>query len=397
MRTNKEKYKANIWKSNFYRFFSHFHFFSAVLIPFFTLWGGISFAQVMILQAIFTFSVFALEIPTGVIADKFSRKASLILASLVSLTGFLIYTISPNFWIFALGEFTLAFATSLISGADQAMVYDSLREIKKEKTSKKVLGRIESTGLLSLMIAAPIGGLIAQHIGLRAVMLFMAIPTILMFFIALTMKEPEMGRKHALKRNYSKTLKKGMQYFKEHRILKMLAFEYISISTLVFFLIWVYQVKLQELNVEIGLFGFVHAAMVIVQIFILQSFTGLEKLIGGKKRYLLISAVITGLAFILVAFSKTVPVAIAGILVASAFGLTRKPLIQNYLNKFINSGERATVLSTISMIYMFVMSIIYIVLGYFADLNLQYTLAFIGLAIILFSLISKVEESHLRD
>lgn len=351
----------------------------------------------MILQAIFTFSVFALEIPTGVIADKFSRKASLILASLVSLTGFLIYTISPNFWIFALGEFTLAFATSLISGADQAMVYDSLREIKKEKTSKKVLGRIESTGLLSLMIAAPIGGLIAQHIGLRAVMLFMAIPTILMFFIALTMKEPEMGRKHALKRNYSKTLKKGMQYFKEHRILKMLAFEYISISTLVFFLIWVYQVKLQELNVEIGLFGFVHAAMVIVQIFILQSFTGLEKLIGGKKRYLLISAVITGLAFILVAFSKTVPVAIAGILVASAFGLTRKPLIQNYLNKFINSGERATVLSTISMIYMFVMSIIYIVLGYFADLNLQYTLAFIGLAIILFSLISKVEESHLRD
>jgi len=57
----------------------------------------------MILQAIFTLSVFFLEIPTGVVADKFGRKISLSLAGLISAGGFLIYASYPNFWIFALG------------------------------------------------------------------------------------------------------------------------------------------------------------------------------------------------------------------------------------------------------------------------------------------------------
>ncbi|HNQ17454.1 MAG TPA: hypothetical protein PKH60_05130, partial [Candidatus Woesebacteria bacterium] len=42
-------------------------FFTAVLVPFFTEWGGISLFQVQILQSWFMFWLFVLEVPTGAI------------------------------------------------------------------------------------------------------------------------------------------------------------------------------------------------------------------------------------------------------------------------------------------------------------------------------------------
>ncbi len=397
MNQDKELYKSNIKKAYIYKFLQSFNFLSAILIPFFTLWGGLNFKQIMILQAIFTFSIFLLEIPTGVLADKLGRKVSLSLAGLATAIGFLIYASYPNFWIFALGEFILAISASLISGADQAMVYDSLREIKKEKQSKKIFGRFNSIGLLALMVAAPIGSLIAKYFGLRAVMLAMLFPNLIMFIFALTFKEPEIGRKISKKRSYLKTFKRGFSYFRCHKILRIMAIDYISISTLAFFLIWVYQVKLQALNIDIGKFGFVHSAIVIVQILVLNTFVKFEKLFGGKKKYLFYSAILTGAGFIIIGLAQSFVIVILGILLAAAFGLTRKPLFNSYMNKYITSNERATVLSTISMFYMLTMAVIDIILGYFVDLNLAYTLVAVGLIIIGLSIISKIEEEYLID
>ena len=397
MNLKKQEFKNNIKKAHLYRFVHHLHFIGGILIPFYTIWGGLSFVQVMLLQAIFTFSMFLLEIPTGVVADKYGRKVSLALAGVVSTIGFFILASYPKFWVFALAEFTLAISASLTSGADQSLVYDSLREIKKEKTSKKVFGRIDSSGLFALMIAGPIGSLIAQHFGLRAVMFAMMGPTIIFTFIALTFKEPEIGRKVAKKRTYAETFKKGIQTFKNNKELKLLAFDYIAISTLAFFLIWVYQVKLQSLNIDIALFGFVHALIVLVQILILNTFVNFEKIFGGKRKYLLWSAILTGIGFIILALAQTITFTLIGISIAAAFGLTRKPLFQNYMNKHIKSAERSTVLSTVSMFYMLSMAIIDIVLGFFVDLNLTYTLTAIGIMIIAFGIISKIEEDHLID
>jgi len=162
-----EKYSANIWKSYVYEFLKSFTLFAGVLIPFFTIWGGISFAQIMVLQAIFTFSMFLLEVPTGVIADKFGRKTSLVLSGLVTGIAILVYASYANFWIFALGEVLFAVGSTLASGADSALIYDSLKQIGKEKKSKSIFNRTESVGLLAMMISAPLGSLVAKYIGIN--------------------------------------------------------------------------------------------------------------------------------------------------------------------------------------------------------------------------------------
>ena len=154
---------------------------------------------------------------------------------------------------------------------------------------------------------------------------------------------------------------------------------------------------LQNLGISIKWFGFVAAGIVFVQIVVLNSFGFFERVFRGKKNYLFFTAIITGLGFIAIGLSKNVYLSIVMILLVGAFGLTRKPLLQNYMNKFIESHNRATVLSTVSMLYMFTAAVLNLVWGYLVDWNLKYTLVLIGSLIIVITIVSRIEEEHLVD
>ena len=174
-----------------FQFLIGLHFVAGVLVPFFLNWGKISFTQITILQAFFLFSIFILEIPTGTISDYFGRKTSLILATLVTCIGALIYSSFPNFYLFFLAEFMWALGSTLLSGADQALVYDSLKQENNEKESKKIFGKFNSFKLIGIMIAAPLGSIIATKIGLRYTVMFMAVPYFFAFIIACFFTEPK--------------------------------------------------------------------------------------------------------------------------------------------------------------------------------------------------------------
>jgi MFS family permease len=161
--------------------------------------------------------------------------------------------------------------------------------------------------------------------------------------------------------------------------------------------IWVYQVILQDYNIAIGWFGFVHGAIVVGEIIVLNQIERIEKWFGGKKNYLSYSAVMIGILFLVMAFVKNLYVSILCIFLIGAFGLTRKNLFSSYLNKFIESHNRATVLSVISMFYALSMAILDIILGVVVDWNLKVGLIIVGVAIIIASIFSKMKEEHLLD
>ena len=390
------EYRLNILKAYWFKFFKNMHFFGAVMIPFYLLWGGVSFTQVMVLQAFFTFSVFLLEVPTGVVADRFGRKTSLIFAGILGVIAPLAYIAYPSFWVFMGAEFIWAIGSALMSGADSALIYDSLKAIGKEKESKKVMSRYGSFGLAGILVAAPIGGLIAQLWGLRAPMLLTAVPLVIALGIALTFREPKEHKKDKAV-SYIETLKGGFDYLKGHRVLRILMLDYIVVGALSFFLVWVYQLVLQLYGVPLGWFGFVHAGILIGEILVLTNVSRIEKIFRGKKNYLTYSAFLVGALFLVLAFVNNLYVAIASIFLIGAFGVTRIELYRSYLNKFIESHNRATVLSFIAMGYSLGLAVIDIVLGRVVDWNLSIGLAIVGGAIILFTLFSRLEEEHLID
>jgi MFS family permease len=392
-----QTYRANIWKIYTYKFLYMLMFISGVLVPFYLDWGKVSYTQVMILQSFYVIIVLIMEIPTGAIADHFGRKTSLVLAGISSSIATLVYTSVPNFYIFLVGEFFWALGFALLSGCDEAMLYDSLKKINLEAKSKMIIGRLRSFEMAAIMIAAPIGSLIASKIGLRYAMMFVFFPFFSAFLVALTFKEPRIKSEKEEERKYINTLKSGIIYFKDHKILKILTLDLISISALVFFIIWMYQPLLQKLGVPIIYFGLVHAIMSGAQIPVMNGFEKLEKFFGSKKRYLFFSALFPGICFILLGINNNNFLAIVIICLTAGFGLSRNVLFQSYMNKYIESHNRATVISTISMLRSLVCAVMYPLVGLMVEWSLNYSFIIIGALTIICALFSKVEEEHLID
>lgn len=388
--------RQNVWKMQIFRLLGSLHFIGGVLIPFFTDWGGLSYTQALILQSWFMIWVFALEMPTGAIADVFGRKVSLQLGLLVNICGVLAYSFIPNFYVFLFAEFLWALGAALLSGADEALLYDSLKETGQEKSSKKVLGRYYSFGLVGITIAAPIGGLIAATLGLRYTMLLMVIPFSLAFLISLTFKEPKKVHEDESVK-FFQTLVSGIKQLRHNRILQLLAFDSVVIRSLAFMVIWVYQPVLLDRGLAIGLLGVVHACMAGIQIPVLNAFEHLERWTGSKKRYLIFSALIPGIAFVLVGLSKSLIVTIPLLVVITGLGLTRHVLFNNYIHKYIKSSQRATFMSTVGMLQRLASGLLYPIVGLLMDFSLTTTLIVLGAVTIAVSLFSGVEEVHLLD
>lgn len=397
-------YKANIWKMYLFEIFVSLHFFGAVLVPFYTDWGHITFTQILLLQSWFMLWIFILEIPTGTIADFLGRKTSIAIGAIFAIIAPIVYTSKSSFYVFLLGEFLWAISAALFSGADEALIYDSLKKTKSEKESKKVFGRFESFHLAGIMIAAPIGSFIAANLGLRAPMLLGAIPAFFAFIITLTIKEPKTaktGKKIESKKSestrYINILKDGVKFFYNHRVLKILAIDMIFIAAIAYFMIWLYQPMLQKAGIGIAYFGLVHAAFALSQILIMNNYSFFEKLFGSKKNVLFFTAFILGAMFILAAITSNAVLIIIAIIIGGGFGLARGPLYSSYLNKHIPSKERATVLSSISMLQRFVLVIINPLIGLLIDASLFYALLILGIAAVSFSFFSRVKEEHLID
>ncbi len=218
----------------------------------------------------------------------------------------------------------------------------------------------------------------------------------LSFQLGIFNKNPKIGREER-KTTYLKTIIEGGKYLRAHKSLRVLAFDFVSISAISFFIVWIYQVVLEKLNVPIQWFGFVCAMLTILEVAVLNNFLRLDKLFGGKRNYTFFTALIIGVSFIVMGVTKNVVLALVAISLIAAFGLTRGTLFQNYMNKHIESHNRATVLSLVSMLYNLSLAFLNVIWGYMVDWNMTVTLALIGCATIGLAWFSRVEDGHLLD
>ncbi|MGE5474299.1 MAG: MFS transporter [Ignavibacteriales bacterium] len=388
--------KLNLFKIYLFKFFVGFHLFAGVLIPFFTDWGKISFTQIMILQSWYMFWIFVFEIPTGAVADYLGRKQSLIIGCFAILLGITFYSLIPNFYLFLLGEFFWALSSALFSGADSALVYDTLKKYGREEDSKKVMGRIDSIFLVSIAISSPIGSIIGATLDLRMPTLLMLIPFSLALITALTMEEP-VFKQEIKKRKYSEIVKVSVKILSRNRVLKILAVDMIFIQIMGYFMFWLQQPMLKQSGINMAYWGFSQVAFVMSQVIVMSNYTFLEKILGSKKNLIFYGSLIGGLAYILGALNHSVPATLISIYLIGGFLVTRKTLMISYMNKYIPSSERATVLSTISMINSLALAVINPLFGYFAQVSLNSTLLVIGIATTIFAFVSKVEEEHLIE
>jgi len=392
---NLEKWRANIWKSYLINFIEGFHLISGILLPFFLTWGRLTFVEVMFLQSYFTIMILIFEIPCGAIADYISRKFSLILGALTTAFAGLIYGSYPSIIIFTIGETLWAFGAALMSGTNMAFIYDTLRKLGRENELSKVMARNRSFSLLGIAISAPIGSIIGTYFSLNLVMSLIFVPFIIATIISLTLKEPNHDLEKKKNDKYLTIVKSGIKELATNKILRLLAIEMVITEALVFFLIWTYQVYLEALNFQLIFFGFVSTLMTLVQILFNNILPPLENKIHNKRKFLKVYTIIPGIAFILMALIHYIPVSIPLILIVIGFGFSRSLIFVKGINQKIETENRATVISTISMIASLIRAILYPLVGYLVMWNLDITFILLGILIIIFALISKIKSENL--
>jgi MFS family permease len=391
-----KKYRQNITLLYAMKIFASIHFFGSVLIPFFEEYGGLNFAQTMILESIFMGGIFLMEIPTGTIADKYSRKLSLNLSFVVNIIAVGVYVIKPSFWFFALGEIIWAVAIALHSGAYDALLYDTLVEIGEEETSQKHYARMHSMGLIAMSLGSISGGFIAKYFGLRATMVYSAVPLMITFLLSLRLKEPETHNLSKDKKPWQ-IFKQGFHHIKGSKALQRIIGDMVIIAMIGYFGIWLYQKRLGDIGMDIKYFGLVQTSSIILQVIIMNLSKPLEKLFHSKKKVLTFSAVSVGLGFLITGFSTNILISAIGFVIAISFGMTYRIPSMNYMNKHIPSDQRATILSTASMFRQCAIMMTNPLLGFGVEWNVTVILLILGLIGCGWAVISPLQESDLLD
>lgn len=132
---------SNIKNEYLYRFFSSFDITSAIWVLYLG-YKGMNLVQIGLLEGIFHVTGLLSEIPTGALADLFGRRRILIIGRMMSLISAIIMLFSNSFLGFAMGFILSAWGYNLNSGSEEALIYDTLKELKKEDEYLKINGRI---------------------------------------------------------------------------------------------------------------------------------------------------------------------------------------------------------------------------------------------------------------
>jgi MFS family permease len=93
-----------------------------LIYPVYTLFfeaAGLPLHQVSLLLALWSLPVVILEVPSGVLADRWSRKSMILLSCLLKAVCFLFWAINPSFLFFA---FVLVGVSEVFLGAEEALL-----------------------------------------------------------------------------------------------------------------------------------------------------------------------------------------------------------------------------------------------------------------------------------
>ena len=328
--------------------------------------------EIFLLKAIYSVAVVFMEIPSGWMADVWGRKKTLILGSILGSVGFLMYSLSYGFLAFAVAEIVLGIGHSFVSGADSALLYDSLKADNKTNKYTKEEGKITSFGNFAEAIAGILGGFLAA-ISLRTPFYFQFAVAAMAIPAALTLIEPQLNTS-----KHIHSIKKLVQNIKSTLItnqnlrISILLSAVTGTATLTF--AWLVQPFFKAINLPVEMFGIFWTALNLA-VGVSSVFAHKVELFIGKRNSLLLIVVLVAAGY----FLSGIAINYWGIAFLFLFYLIRglaTPILKNYINQYTESEVRATMLSVRNFIIRITFAVIGPLLGWITD-NISLNYAFL--------------------
>jgi len=361
-----------------------FMLYMPIVVPFYES-NGLGMKDIMVLQAVYSVAIVVLEVPSGYLADVIGRRKTLIIGAVFGTIGFTTYSLSHGFAGFLIAEIILGIGQSCISGADSAMLYDSLLEKGQEKKYTRFEGWITSLGNIAEAVAGILGGLLAT-ITLRVPYIAQSFVAFIALPAAITLVEP--ARKVPLiKAGMKEILQIARFAVIEDRTLRRNIFFSAVTGTATLTMAWFAQPFFEYTKVDLAWFGILWTALNLTVAITSYTAHHIEARLGFRWSVALIALLIPAGYLALSRFHLPV-----GISVLFAFYLVRgfaTPVLKDYINRVTESQIRATVLSVRNFVIRLLFALTGPLLGWIKDVySLPQALALAGFIFLTFSMIT---------
>ena len=213
------------YRFSLYGFLKNLRFFDPFILLIFRSYG-LSFLQIGILYSIRDVATNILEIPTGVIADSFGRRRSMVAAFLSYIASFLMFYFLKDFIFLALAMVLFAFGEAFRSGTHKALIleYLNIQGISDLKVAYYGLTRSASQfgSAFNALIAA---GLVFYTSSYRVMFLASIVPYLLDLFNVISYPKILDGKLQRLKKEevwnrVKTTSREFVQIFSDGSVMK---------------------------------------------------------------------------------------------------------------------------------------------------------------------------------
>ena len=357
----KRTYKRNISLLAGLEFTSYFGITSFWIL--FFIQNGLSLLQIGLLESIFHGTSLLCEIPSGMLADRFSYKTNLYLARLSSIgSSMLILFGQGNFWIYAIAMMVNAWSYNFDSGTSTAFLYDSAVEAGQKDRYLQISSFLSGVAEVTRTLGTVVAGFFI-HGALAWTYLIAIGLSFLSIILIYLMKEPMAKREKNEALTFKTIVLQVRKEWHEKPVLFYWMMTYQLVGTLMCMFYFYYQQKISDLaGWQVSLVMLIGSGLNLIAVYVASQI--------GKKwnsnRVFPTLVALTGLALLLVFFGTPFAFLLVYLLTDTLYAVYQ-PIYFNDLQGYLPSSVRATMLSINSMLFSLSMIVIFPLTGWLID------------------------------
>lgn len=328
---------------------------------------GLSLAQAALVDVTFFVAAAFGEVPTGIVADTWGRKTSLVAGAALMSIGILGWTFAPTLPLIMISYLGMGIGFTFLSGAEDALIYESVQLAGRADEYTRLVGRAGAAALGATALGSVMSGLLAT-VNLVLPMLISGMSILAMLGVVLTFIEPQLEEKSGEqpRKSFGGILRQSLALMRARPTL-LYPMMYMALVPLASFITETLFLQPQSLALGIPLAG-IGVLVMAVQIINMGGSIWADRITAlfGEERIIYTVPLLIFASLILLAVFQVLP-ALAFIGVIGFITSVVRPSLLNRIQNEVSDDVRATIISAQSLMFTVAGAISQPSLGLIAD------------------------------
>ncbi|WKF85964.1 MFS transporter [Lacticaseibacillus pantheris] len=326
---------------------------------------GLSLVQIGLCESIFHVASFLFEVPSGVLADRFSYKTVLFASRITTIASAVLMLVGQSWWWFAVSFVVSAWSYNLQSGTLEALVYESLAPATREAQYARATSMMGSLSEIAATAGVIVAGIFVHwHFSwvYRIQILLALVGLLCVASLRTPAGRSATGKDAAPRQTVITIVRAAGHVLRTQPALRNLMVLDASLSAVATAYYYYFQNVMTTHHWSSPMISGLMLTGSLLAVVGMQLLPWIQRRIG--RFALLLGMTLLMVVALLGAGVHIVPVMVALYLVGQTVDAVIYPLFNTYYNAMIPDGQRATLLSVASMLFSVVMVVLFPVVGW---------------------------------